>query len=119
MTASAICRVLSESWIIWPASPIHLGVKVIWLCPFYKSPMADFGYDISDYYGVDPIFGTIDDAFELIKQAHQRGIKVLIDLVANHTSDQHPWFIDSKSAINSVKRDWYIWHDGRDGRTAK
>ncbi|HET9721421.1 MAG TPA: alpha-amylase family glycosyl hydrolase, partial [Candidatus Saccharimonadales bacterium] len=74
--------------------------------------MADFGYDISDYYSVDPVFGNLDDIQELIDQAHQRGIKVLIDLVANHTSDEHPWFIESRSSKNSYRRDWYIWRDG-------
>lgn len=92
-----------------------LGVSAIWLCPFYKSPMADFGYDVSDYQSVDPIFGSLDDFRELIQQAHHRGTKVIIDLVANHTSDEHPWFLESKSSKINAKRDWYIWRDGNGG----
>jgi len=96
--------------------PQSLGVEVIWLCPFYKSPMADFGYDISDYYNVDPIFGNQEDIIELVKQAHERGVRVLVDLVANHTSKEHPWFVDSKNSRDSSKRDWYIWRDGKGGQ---
>lgn len=92
-----------------------LGVGAIWLCPFYRSPMADFGYDVSDYYSVNPDFGILDDFHELVKQAHKRKIKVIIDLVANHTSDEHPWFLESKSSKTNPKRDWYIWHDAKDG----
>ena len=72
-----------------------LGVDAIWISPFYRSPMADFGYDVSDYCDVDPIFGTLDDADRLIAAAHDRGLRVLVDWVPNHTSDQHPWFIES------------------------
>jgi alpha-glucosidase len=93
-----------------------LGVDVIWLSPIFPSPMADFGYDISDYTGIDPLFGTMADFDALISAAHARGLKVILDLVPNHTSDQHPWFIESRSSRDSPKRDWYIWRDpGPDG----
>ena len=88
-----------------------LGVDAIWLSPFYRSPMADFGYDIADYTDVDPVFGTLADFDELLESAHRRGIKVIVDWVPNHTSDQHPWFIESASARASPKRDWYVWRD--------
>jgi len=90
-----------------------LGIDAIWLSPFYPSPMADFGYDIKDYYDVDPMFGTLDDFRELLAQAHQRDIKVMIDFVANHTSDEHAWFKASRSSRDNEKRDWYVWRDGR------
>ena len=88
-----------------------LGVAAIWLSPFYRSPMADFGYDIADYTDVDPIFGTLGDFDDLLGEAHRRGIKVIVDWVPNHTSDQHPWFIESASSRDSAKRDWYVWRD--------
>ena len=88
-----------------------LGVEAIWLSPFYPSPMADFGYDISDYTGVDPVFGSLADFDALVEQAHARGIRVVIDWVPNHTSDRHPWFVDSRSGRGSAKRDWYVWRD--------
>lgn len=88
-----------------------LGVGAIWLSPIYKSPMADFGYDVSDYTNIDPIFGNLEDFDELLKEAHKRGIKVIMDFVPNHTSDQHPWFLESRSSRNNPKRDWYIWKD--------
>ena len=75
-----------------------LGVDAVWLSPFYRSPMADFGYDVSDYCDVDPVFGTLDDADRLIAAAHDRGLRVLVDWVPNHTSDQHPWFLESRSS---------------------
>jgi alpha-glucosidase len=90
-------------------TPNSLGVNAIWLSPFYPSPMADFGYDVSDYCNVDPIFGNLDDFDRLVSEAHKRGIKVIIDWVPNHTSDQHPWFIESRSSRDNPKRDWYIW----------
>ena len=90
-----------------------LGVDAIWISPFYRSPMADFGYDVSDYCDVDPIFGTLDDADRLIAAAHDRGLRVLVDWVPNHTSDQHPWFIESGSSRDAPRRDWYFWRDGR------
>src|SRR5215468_1138227 len=89
-----------------------LGVDAIWLSPFFPSPMADFGYDVSDYTGVDPVFGTMGDFDALISIAHSCGLKLIIDLVPNHTSDQHPWFIESRSSRDNPKRDWYIWRDG-------
>jgi alpha-glucosidase len=88
-----------------------LGVAAIWLSPFYPSPMADFGYDVADYTDVDPVFGTLADFDELVDQAHRRGIRVVIDWVPNHTSDQHPWFAESRSGRDSAKRDWYVWRD--------
>ncbi|MEY2434235.1 MAG: alpha-glucosidase [Acidimicrobiaceae bacterium] len=88
-----------------------LGVDAIWISPFYRSPMADFGYDVSDFCDVDPIFGTLDDFDALVADAHARGIRVVIDWVPNHTSDQHPWFVESRSSSDNPKRDWYIWHD--------
>jgi alpha-glucosidase len=90
-----------------------LGVDAIWLSPFYPSPMADFGYDVADYTDVDPLFGTLDDFDELVAGAHARGIRMIIDLVPNHTSDQHPWFVESRSSRDNPKRDWYVWADPR------
>lgn len=91
-----------------------LGVDCVWLSPIFSSPMADFGYDISDYRGIHPLFGTMDDFDELLNEVHNRGMKLLLDLVPNHTSDQHPWFLESKSSKDNPKRDWYIWHDGKE-----
>lgn len=88
-----------------------LGVNAIWVSPVYPSPMADFGYDISDYQGIHSIFGSMEDFDELLRQVHQRGMKLVLDLVPNHTSDQHPWFLESRSSRNNPKRDWYIWKD--------
>ena len=92
---------------------VDLGVDAIWLSPVFRSPMADFGYDISDYRDVDPIFGTLDDLDRLIATAHASGLKVLLDFVPNHTSSEHPWFLESRSARDSAKRDWYLWADPR------
>lgn len=89
----------------------RLGVNALWLAPFYPSPMADSGYDVSDYLAIDPVYGTLDDFDDLITQAHARGIRVLVDLVMNHTSAAHPWFAESRSARDSPQRDWYIWAD--------
>ncbi len=86
-----------------------LGVDAIWLSPIFQSPMADFGYDVSDYYSIDPVFGSLDDFKELLEKAHERNIKVILDIVLNHTSEEHPWFIESKSDKNNPKRNWYIW----------
>lgn len=94
-------------------TPDSLGVDAIWLSPIYKSPMVDFGYDIADFYDIDPIFGDLDAFKELISEAHKRGIKVIMDFVPNHTSDKHPWFLESRSSIKNPKRDWYIWHDAK------
>lgn len=90
-----------------------LGVNLIWIGPFYKSPMDDNGYDVSDFYDVDPLFGTLDDAKELIRIAHDKGIKVILDLVLNHTSDEHPWFVESRSSLDNPKREYYIWREGK------
>jgi alpha-glucosidase len=89
-----------------------LGVDAIWLSPFFTSPMADFGYDVADYCDVDPLFGTLADFDALVEDAHARNIKVLIDWVPNHTSDQHPWFLESRASRDNPKRDWYVWRDG-------
>jgi len=90
-----------------------LGVDALWLSPIQTSPMADFGYDISDYRGIDPLFGTMDDFDRLLNEAHSRGIKVLLDIVVNHSSDHHPWFVESRSSRTNPKRDWYLWREGR------
>ncbi|HVA75070.1 MAG TPA: alpha-amylase family glycosyl hydrolase [Acidimicrobiales bacterium] len=91
----------------------RLGTDAIWLSPFFKSPMADFGYDVSDYCDVDPLFGDIDTFDRLVQQAHERGLKVIVDFVPNHTSDRHPWFEESRSSRDNPKHDWYYWRDGR------
>ena len=89
----------------------NLGVDAIWITPFYPSPMADFGYDVADYCDVDPCFGTLAEFDRLRNALHMRDMKLLIDLVPNHTSNQHPWFKDAISSKKAEKRDWYIWHD--------
>lgn len=94
----------------------ELGIDVIWICPMYKSPNDDNGYDISDYQDIMDDFGTMADFDELLKEVHQRGMKLILDLVINHTSDEHPWFIESRSSKDNPKRDWYIWSDGKDGK---
>jgi alpha-glucosidase len=91
----------------------ELGINTVWLSPFYPSPMVDFGYDIADYKNVDPIFGTLDDFKTLLAAAHERGIKVIIDLVPNHTSDEHEWFKESRRSRTNPKANWYIWRDPR------
>lgn len=91
-----------------------LGVDVLWLSPIYRSPQDDNGYDISDYTDIDPLFGTLADVDELIAALHQRGMKLVMDLVVNHTSDEHQWFIDSRDPA-SDKRDWYVWRPAREG----
>jgi alpha-glucosidase len=88
-----------------------LGVDAIWIAPFYPSPMADFGYDVADYTDVDPLFGSLDDFDALLAAAHERGVRVLVDYVPNHTSDRHPWFTESRASRHSPRRDWYIWRD--------
>jgi alpha-glucosidase len=93
-----------------------LGIDAIWLSPIFPSPMADFGYDISDYTGIDPLFGAMEDFDALVAAAHGASLKVILDLVPNHTSDQHPWFIESRASRDNPKRDWYIWREpGADG----
>ena len=91
-----------------------LGVDVVWLSPVYRSPMDDNGYDISDYQDVDPLFGTLAELDTLIAALHERGIKLVMDLVVNHTSDEHPWFVESRDPA-SAKRDWYWWRPARRG----
>ncbi|MBH0017367.1 MULTISPECIES: alpha-glucosidase family protein [Pseudoalteromonas] len=95
-----------------------LGVDAIWISPFFKSPMKDFGYDISDYRDIDPLFGDLNDFDELISQAHDRNIKIIIDQVLSHTSDQHQWFTDSRENQNNDKADWYVWAEAKDDGTA-
>ncbi|KAG7090475.1 hypothetical protein E1B28_009589 [Marasmius oreades] len=90
-----------------------LGATVIWLSPIYKSPLVDMGYDIADYRDIDPRYGTLEDWDRLLKATHDRGMKLMMDLVVNHTSDEHEWFVDSRSSKNSPKRDWYIWRPPR------
>ncbi len=92
-------------------SPGSLGIDAIWFSPIYSSPMADFGYDVSDYRDIHPLFGTLDDFRDLIKKAHQLHIKVMLDFVPNHSSDEHPWFVESKSSRDNPKRDYYTWAD--------
>ncbi|QGQ44989.1 glycoside hydrolase family 13 protein [Metabacillus sediminilitoris] len=93
-----------------------LGIDVIWICPMYKSPNDDNGYDISDYQNIMDEFGTMADFNQLLEEVHRRGMKLIIDLVINHTSDEHPWFIESRSSLKNPKRDWYIWRDGKKGK---
>jgi oligo-1,6-glucosidase len=95
----------------------RLGVDVVWLSPVYRSPMDDNGYDISDYTDIDPLFGTLADLDELIAELHARGMRLMMDLVVNHTSDEHPWFVESRSSRDNPKRDWYWWRDPRPGAT--
>ena len=90
-----------------------LGVDAIWLTPIYPSPQVDFGYDISNYENVDPQYGTLKDFDRLQAEAQKRGIRIIMDSVMNHTSDKHPWFIESRSSRTNPKRDWYVWHDGK------
>jgi alpha-glucosidase len=89
----------------------ELGIDAVWISPIFVSPMADFGYDIADYTAIDPIFGTMQDFDALMTAAHGRGLKVILDLVPNHTSDQHPWFQESRSSRDNPRRDWYLWRD--------
>ncbi len=93
----------------------ELGVDVVWFSPLYRSPQDDNGYDISDYQDIDPMFGTLEDLDEVVAALHERGIRVVMDLVVNHTSDEHPWFVESRSSVDSPKRDWYWWRSPRDG----
>ncbi|SMF01512.1 oligo-1,6-glucosidase [Paenibacillus barengoltzii] len=92
-----------------------LGVDVVWICPIYQSPGHDNGYDISDYYKIDPAFGTMEDFDELLEGLHARGMKLMMDLVLNHTSDEHPWFLESRKSKDNPKRDYYIWRKGKNG----
>jgi alpha-glucosidase len=94
----------------------NLGIDAIWITPFFPSPQVDFGYDVSDYENIDPMYGTLADFDRLAKEAKARGIRLILDFVVNHTSDQHPWFVDSRSSRASAKRDWYIWRDAKAAR---
>lgn len=93
-----------------------LGIDAIWLSPINPSPDADFGYDVADYKGIDPKYGTMADFEQLVSQAHSRGIRIIMDLVLNHTSEEHPWFIESRSSYENPKRDWYIWRENPQGK---
>jgi alpha-glucosidase len=88
-----------------------LGVNAIWICPIYPSPMADFGYDVSDYCAIHPLFGTMEEFDQLLSEVHRRGMKLILDLVPNHTSDQHPWFFESRVSRDNPRRDWYLWQN--------
>jgi len=90
---------------------VELGMDAVWISPIYPSPMADFGYDIADYCGIDPLFGTMADFDRLLEEVHRRGLRLILDFVPNHTSDRHPWFLESRSSRENPKRDWYIWRD--------
>src|SRR6266403_3653252 len=91
----------------------ELGVDAIWITPCYPSPQVDFGYDVSDYENIDPMYGTLQDFDRLTSEAQKRGIYIIMDFVMNHSSDQHKWFIDSRSSRDNPKRDWYVWRDGK------
>ncbi|MFG6120102.1 glycoside hydrolase family 13 protein [Thalassobacillus sp. B23F22_16] len=95
---------------------MDLGIDVIWICPIYSSPNDDNGYDISDYKGIMEEFGTMADFDQLLREVHKRGMRLIMDLVINHTSDEHPWFIESRSSKDNPFRDYYIWHPGKDGK---
>jgi alpha-glucosidase len=90
-----------------------LGIDAIWISPIFPSPMADFGYDVADYCGIDPLFGSLADFDALLAEAHARELKVILDFVPNHTSDRHPWFMQSRASRDNPKRDWYIWRDAK------
>jgi oligo-1,6-glucosidase/alpha-glucosidase len=90
---------------------VDLGIDAIWLSPIFPSPMADFGYDVADYTGVDPLFGSLEGFDRLLAAAHERGLRLMLDFVPNHSSDQHPWFVESRSSRDNPKRDWYVWRD--------
>ncbi|MBW3612980.1 MAG: trehalose synthase, partial [Chloroflexi bacterium] len=94
-----------------------LGVTAIWLLPFYPSPLKDDGYDIADYTKIHPDYGSLRDFRSFVREAHRRGLRVITELVVNHTSDQHPWFVEARSSRRNPKRDWYVWSD-TDGRYA-
>ena len=92
-----------------------LGADALWLSPIYPSPMADFGYDVADYTGIHPLFGTLADFDRLLAEAHRRDLKVILDFVPNHSSDEHPWFVESRASRDNSRRDWYIWRDPAPG----
>src|SRR5215467_8139436 len=89
----------------------ELGISAIWLMPFFPSPLRDDGYDISNYRSVHPSYGTLEDFKSFLTMAHQRGLRVIIEMVLNHTSDQHPWFLESRSSQDNPKRNWYVWNE--------
>jgi alpha-glucosidase len=93
-----------------------LGIDAIWITPCFPSPQVDFGYDVSDYKNIDPMYGTLQDFDRMVTAGHQHNVNIILDFVVNHTSDKHQWFIESKSSKTSPKRDWYVWRDGRDPR---
>src|SRR5687767_260463 len=92
-----------------------LGVDAVWLSPIYPSPMHDFGYDVANYTDIHPLFGSLEDFDRLLEETHQRGMKMILDLVPNHTSNEHPWFLESRSSRDNPKRDWYLWRDPAPG----
>lgn len=96
----------------------QLGVDAIWISPIYPSPMVDFGYDVVDHCNIDPIFGSMEDFEILLSECHKKNIKLLMDFIPNHTSDKHPWFLESKSSRDNIKRDWYIWRDPKENGQA-
>ncbi len=110
-TASATCSGITARL----SYLAELGVDAVWISPIFRSPMKDFGYDISDYTAIDPLFGSMADFDQLLQTAHSLGLKVLLDFVPNHSSDQHPWFIESRSSRTNPKRDWYLWRDPAPG----
>src|ERR1700720_841933 len=91
----------------------ELGVDAIWISPIFPSPMADFGYDVCDYCAIDPMFGDLATFDRLVAEARRLGLKVILDYVPNHTSERHPWFIESRASRSNAKRDWYVWRDAR------
>ena len=93
-----------------------LGVDALWLSPHYPSPQVDCGYDVADYTGVAPEYGDLDTFRNLLEEVHARGMRLILDLVLNHTSDQHPWFQESRSSLDNPKRDWYVWRKGNGGQ---
>ena len=92
---------------------VDLGVDAIWISPIFPSPMRDFGYDVTDYCAIHPLFGSLADFDALLEAAHARGLKVILDFVPNHTSDEHPWFQESRSSKLHPRRDWYVWRDAK------
>lgn len=94
----------------------ELGVDVIWLSPVYESPNDDNGYDISNYQAIMKEFGTMEDFDEMLASAHAHGLRLVMDLVVNHTSDEHPWFVESRKSVDNPYRDYYIWREGKDGK---
>jgi alpha-glucosidase len=90
-----------------------LGIDAVWISPIYPSPMADFGYDVANYLDIDPLFGTLADFDRLVSALHQRGIRIILDFVPNHTSHEHAWFKEARASRDNLRRDWYVWRDAR------